>query len=82
MSGTIIPNSGRRSSEEGGPNLENGACRPRAVTAAAPSVRSGSANAYLVCEFIAFVEETQHDRSSGGFQHGAFGNDSIGCITP
>jgi len=39
-SDTIIPNSGRRSSEEGGPNLENGACRPRAVTAAAPSVRS------------------------------------------
>ncbi len=52
MSGTIIPNSGRRSSEEGGPNLENGACRPRAVTAAAPSVRSGRSHAYLICVFI------------------------------
>lgn len=52
-SDTIIPNSGRRSSEEGGPNLENGACRPRAVTAAAPSVRSGRSHAYLVCVSLA-----------------------------
>jgi hypothetical protein len=41
MSETNIPNSGKRSSEKGGPNLENGASRPRAVAVAAPSDRFG-----------------------------------------
>lgn len=66
-SDTIIPNSGRRSSEEGGPNLENGACRPRAVTAAAPSVRSGRSHAYLVCVFTALSKNHATLDNQAGF---------------
>jgi hypothetical protein len=40
---TIIPNTGKAEFQEGGPILENGACRPWPAAVAAPSDRSGAA---------------------------------------
>jgi hypothetical protein len=50
---TIIPNTGKAELQEGGPILENGACRPWPAAVAAPSDRSGAAHAYSVAFVIA-----------------------------
>ena len=53
-----IPNSGKRSSEKGGPNLENGASRPRAVAVAAPSDRFGRSQIYRIGVVVCAITST------------------------
>jgi len=48
----------KRSSEKGGPNLENGASRPRAVAVAAPSDRFGRSQIYRIGVVVCAITST------------------------